>query len=121
MKIPEITKQRLEVIRAQILAEPERFKMSVYHWCGTTHCIAGWAQVLFPPEGVDTSGRWYAVRNIEEDAKNALQLTGLQPYNLFHCGGWPNKFADDYILAITPKQRAKVAAARITHFINTGK
>ncbi|WP_334069806.1 hypothetical protein [Acinetobacter colistiniresistens] len=41
----------LDQIREKILANPEHFNMSSWHsHCGTSHCIAGWAQVLTTQE-----------------------------------------------------------------------
>jgi hypothetical protein len=42
----------LERIADIVLADPERLYMVGWH-CGTSHCIAGWAQVLAAGDGVD--------------------------------------------------------------------
>ncbi|MEB8381463.1 hypothetical protein NYW84_10485 [Acinetobacter junii] len=50
---PTLEKQieLLDQIREKILENPEHFNMSSWHsHCGTSHCIAGWAQVLTTQE-----------------------------------------------------------------------
>ena len=42
----------LEWIADIVLADPERLNMGSWH-CGTSHCIAGWAQALAASDGVD--------------------------------------------------------------------
>jgi|GEM_PF-6564746 len=67
-----------ELLRAvvnQILAHPETWDQSDYHSeCGTTHCVAGWAQVL---GGLPATGAAYF------DAKRLLGLTKTEADQLF--------------------------------------
>ena len=42
----------LEWIADIVLADPARLNMGSWH-CGTSHCIAGWAQTLAAADGVD--------------------------------------------------------------------
>jgi len=47
---------RLRVVAKTILSEPSRFAMEAWHVqtkCGTSHCIAGWAQELAGQAGYD--------------------------------------------------------------------
>lgn len=92
--------------------------------CDTTHCIAGWAQVLSPDRDCKVRA--------SVDAKRLLQLDDEQADRLFYvekdCGdtdGWPKRFRGrkkkgmdelESAWSMTPRQ----AAARIEHFIATG-
>ncbi|MCI0526565.1 MAG: hypothetical protein L0Y56_03810, partial [Nitrospira sp.] len=90
--------------------------------CGTIACIAGWTYIL--GKGLDP--KKVSQRDLYENAGDeATKLLGLSPNQckrLFsetlyeHWGG----FAVAYNAARTPLERAKVAAARIEHFIETG-
>lgn len=73
--------------------------------CGTTHCIAGWAQLLSP--SADRSA-W-----VRDDAQRLLGLTGDQAERLFLAEEWPRGFGGQ-------RCSAAKAAARIEHFIATG-
>lgn len=72
--------------------------------CKTTHCIAGWAQVLDPN------------RDCEEPAVNdgqrLLDLNDDQACRLFYADGWPKGFGGWRATKVQ-------AAARIEHFIKT--
>jgi hypothetical protein len=72
--------------------------------CTTTHCIAGWAQVLSP----DRNCKELA----EVDAMRLLDIHPEQAMRLFHGCNWPSGYG---------KWRATAAqaAARIEHFIKT--
>lgn len=73
--------------------------------CGTTHCIAGWAQVLSPKRD--------CLMDAERDASRLLGLTANEATRLFYADEWPSGFGR---WNATKKQ----AAARIEHFIKTG-
>lgn len=85
--------------------------------CGTVGCISGWATYL-------TTGQKATTLN---NGKRALKLDGDQADRLFaeprytetHLG-WPKNFADRYMEARTPRERAVVTCERIDHFIKTG-
>lgn len=125
----------LRKVQRHILEEPKRYDQD--RWlirgdeatihlepndvpaCKTVGCIAGWVCVLGKsiPKLAYNSG----IR-----AKKLLGLTTGQADRLFapilyadanHC--WPEKFETKYRKANTAKKRAKVAAARIDHFIKT--
>lgn len=72
--------------------------------CNTSHCIAGWAQVLSP----NRDCKQYA----DTDAQRILGLDSYQAYRLFYADAWPKGFGK---WRATPAQ----AAARIEHFIKT--
>jgi hypothetical protein len=77
--------------------------------CDTTHCIAGWAQVI----SKDRNCKWPA----EQDARRLLELSKSQASRLFFANEWPYQFRgvkDDW------KMSPAKAAARIEHFIKTG-
>lgn len=95
--------ERLRAVKQKILDEPESFDMSDWE-CGTTRCIGGWACLLFPKE-VD--------RYFSESASRILGLDHLQREKLFYQDEWPPEFRDPKI------DPAKIAAARIEHFIST--
>lgn len=79
---------------------PEEKRIS----CNTTHCIAGWAQVLDPKRNCHE----YA----EYDAQQLLGLTNDQASRLFYADAWPKGFGG------WRATRAQ-AAARIERFIQT--
>lgn len=134
----------LEQIKAKILAEPRQFVMRSFFkrgdglaamyrkpaWadlrrftvpnCGTAACIAGWAislRMKMTPREVENThllpGR------VTDDAARALGLSYTQGLRLFHISGWPQQFMQGFEDADTFEARAKVAAARIDHFIAT--
>jgi hypothetical protein len=127
----------LRRVQKHILAEPRRLNMdclldsvSVERKtnppCGTVGCIAGWAAFLTQGAAAHVSSEsWLG-------AQDALALTSEQALRLFvepkyavekslYYGDetWPLKFARKYLSAKTARQRAKVTAARIDHFIAT--
>jgi hypothetical protein len=115
----------LRKIAAVIQEKPREFSMKTWHKrkgssatgyldalpkgkevaCGTTHCIAGWAQALAP----NRKPREWAL----DDAKRVLRLTDDQATLLFYGGNWPKGFGGE-------RATASKAAARIEHFIETG-
>lgn len=117
----------LKKVRAAILAEPKKFNMSMWFQkdlkspCGTTACIAGHA--------ISISRRWSKLRTgLAKEAgpavfdfnKEAKRVLGIKySFALFRVDYWPNPFWKEYEHAITPLQRARIAARRIDHFIKT--
>lgn len=131
----------LRKIAAVIQEKPREFDMNGWHQsahqygmalcdlpkdeqvsCDTTHCIAGWAQVLAPDRDCQVRASL--------DARRLLDLTPEQADRLFYVEiedggtGWPLKFRGrpnkgmdklESMWSMTPKQ----AAARIEHFIAT--
>jgi hypothetical protein len=85
--------------------------------CGTVGCIGGWVCAL-----TGTTKRSRQKFSFERAMKQ-LGLTSAQAGRLFAytwaSGGWPERFKDAYRAATTPRQRVKVAVARIEHFIKT--
>ena len=83
--------------------------------CTTTHCIAGWAQVLSPKRNCRLPA--------DSDAQRLLGLTNEEADRLFHVDGggttlgWPRKFRGRGTNIWKPT--VKQAAARIEHFIKT--
>lgn len=124
----------LRKIQKHILEEPKRFFMAAYldqgrpgsrtsefrdqakrfPSCGTTACIAGWANILT------------GARSNEEicDSERAVSRLGIERgrrAQLFLDSDWPQPFSSNYERAMTPAKRAKIAAARIEHLIKTGE
>lgn len=94
-------------IRDKILAEPENFLMLAWH-CNTAHCIAGWAIVL-----TETQCESWQTGDM---ATVELKLRLESAKRLFHEEYWPEQFRKPCTVA---GQRAKQAAARILHFLET--
>lgn len=118
---------RLRKVEKFILAEPRRYdqdekmrklaKLELDNLgkqappCATMHCIAGAANAIEKRKrfGYHTARRF-------------LGLTIDQAYKLFAYvdgNGWPYAFQTAYNQARTLRERAKVAVARIEHFIKT--
>jgi hypothetical protein len=117
----------LRKVQKHILAEPKRFDMGNFGYllpegdggpkCGTVGCIAGWAVLL--DGNKKAIGTWEVTKLVgEEEGKDSLELTELQKDRLFFLSGWPKKFHDKYF-GHSREEQAKIAAARIEHFIRT--
>jgi hypothetical protein len=117
----------LRKVRAHIRRVPMSFVMD--DWaspaetpCRTVACIAGHAYRLEHPTAFR---RWLGAywhrrtSGIADGAQRALRLDNEQADRLFLLDYWPKKFYEGWYWAETPAERAKVAAARITHFIRT--
>lgn len=78
--------------------------------CGTTHCFAGWAHLL--------DGRFPRTATIDA-ATQILALTEEQRYRLFFSDNWPEEFCEGFTDNGEQLISARVAAARIEHFIAT--
>lgn len=124
----------LRRVRAHILEEPNRLRMSDWKltaapgdlvgvrttalsmWgettqrvpaCGTVACIAGWTQELGAPKSVGYTP------NV------AARLLGLRkaPNELFLVSNWPEPFQSQYLRARSQRRRAEIGARRIDAFI----
>lgn len=117
----------LREVQKVILEEPKRFDMRTFAYrmdpkeerspqCGTIGCIAGWAVILThkiprkPNAQMPNIGRPHGAE--------ALDLTDVEALRLFYVEEWPDKFSVAY-KADGSKKSAKVAVARINHFIKT--
>lgn len=96
-------------------------KFQKYPPCGTAACLAGWTTMIALPE------REIAAVNVEDIAARELGLDYTQKHKLFYVApicttafGWPEPFRSDYLKAKSQTARARIAAARIDHFIATG-
>ena len=97
--------------------------------CGTKACIAG--HVAFCSGKLAFNENGFSKIKGEPNmfvanwAREALKLNSEQADRLFYFArwnegiGWPKQFSVAYNKAKTAKQRAKVAIARIRHFIKT--
>lgn len=85
--------------------------------CGTMGCIAGWTCVITGK--TKRAKRSFGYRR----AQKQLQLTKDQAHRLFAYSwadeGWPKNFRMGYRLAATKEEKARIAVARIEHFIKT--
>lgn len=109
--------------------------------CRTQGCVAGWTIFLNRPrlwkqmlKGATDNGYSCDLNDstdgsIPGQAIKILGITEEQGASLFYLkdwmvvgdgGGWPQKFTDAYNKAKSKKQKAKVTAARIRHFIKMG-
>lgn len=87
--------------------------------CGTAACIAGWAVHLSRGHRrLATTRR--AVWDTHNEATRLLRIDSGRQCPLYNIGAWPEEFRNGYEGAETPLARAKVAVARIDHFIETG-
>lgn len=133
---------RLRAVKEAILTNPEFYNQQQFVDpepvipvdCGTTCCIAGWADFLYNPAKAhlsraktwigflnDDGSRWSQKPfDWEEIGARALNIDGFEARQLFaDVACWPDPFSFDYSNAATPLERARVAAARIERFIAT--
>ncbi len=82
---PEIQKDNLHAVMAQIEEHPEMWDQSSWH-CGTSHCFGGWAQVL--------SGAQITSDNVRHDARRWLGLTCREADLLFRGGNTLEKLRE---------------------------
>lgn len=107
-----MNKELLLKVKAEILNQPERFDMSDWHSpCGTTHCIAGWCEVIQKRPYTRNS-------SAKQSAQADLGLTDDECKRLFFAHNWPNEYSRQYF-GQSPKIKAQVATDRIDHFIAT--
>lgn len=119
----------LRKVKKHILEEPKRLLMTYWRVnkktdgreslpgnhagfasCGTAACIAGWAWTLEHPR-----------KRFPEMSTKVAELLGINPaerFRLFSVAQWPTQFQHQFRDDGSPES-AKVAAARIEHFIKT--
>jgi hypothetical protein len=127
----------LRKVKKHILEEPKRFRMmgwvlrrneaatlvedagtgsSRVLWefpqCDTAACIGGWGVLL-------TAKRKVRTNDLFARAKRVFGLNQNQASILFGVYDWPGKFQNRFLNSKKPETRAKIAAARIEHFIKT--
>ena len=84
--------------------------------CNTSACIAGWS-VLLREKVPESSFAVSDTQDLQSRAQALLGLDGDQSMRLF--GAWPYEFQGPYEKARSAAKRAKIAVARIEHFIKT--
>lgn len=109
----------LRKIAKVIQEKPRKLDMAVLHsngkgmfrplTCATAHCICGWGAVLANRPDIDASISSEPVFGIDSGMRNRL----------FWVGRWPQQFRESYRARKTQAAKARVAAARIEHFIKT--
>lgn len=126
----------LQKVKAHILEEPKRLKMS--QWgrkvdpftgpaCGTVGCIAGWAAFLSKPAYIGSEALYSYCDGLYSqarlDAAELLDVNKRQQEYLFFVGYWPEPFRERYQIAdVFPDNHtelAQITAERIDHFIAT--
>lgn len=114
----------LRKIAAVIQEKPTEFRMSSWHGiCRTTHCIGGWAQVLSgEKESTDSfaMAKLLDIEAIADEVDDSEIDSECEAGRLFFCSWWPKQFLGAYMETDGDKAMAKIAAARIEHFIATG-
>lgn len=110
---------RWRKVKAAILRDPQFYDQRAYgdgqrpRDCGSACCLAGWYAAFLPSnDPLKRSGDFLAVKR-----DVGLHHTITSSYGI----DWPEPFATRYQRAASNKQRAKVAAARIDHLLNTGE
>lgn len=108
----------LQRTRDAILANAEAFDIHRWGWeennrkisCNSPACISGWAVHLAGGPMEDRGhGEW----------PQYLDLTKTQEMDLFYLYRWPMQFRKEFWSAPDKQAVARVAAARIDHFVAT--
>lgn len=125
--------RRLRKLAKFVRTNPSRYDQN--QWCGTKACLAGHAAILAGIKdaeifnGARSEGRRLSSGTlIDTKAAIWLGINDAEADRLFDTvssvpmsrDAWPQRFCERYRRARTAKTRAKVAADRIEHFINTG-
>ena len=130
MKLKKAAITLLRQVKRKILSKPKSFDMDIWARrdsraeCGTVGCIAGWVLMLSRP-GLQESvqdGSYSPFRfSWKEKATRELRIEDGQAFSLFFEESWPTRYSSKFSKARSNKQRARVAANRIEHFIRTGE
>ena len=106
-------------VKEAILAEPKNYDQN--NLCGTACCIAGHAVAIAKPKTWSRLNKEDDGALMADTAKSLLGLDNEQYYRICnYAHSWPEPFDTKFGCATTSKQRAKIAAKRIDHFIATG-
>jgi len=131
VKLKKHTIKMLREIKRRILAEPRQFDLHSWFFhdpeaipnCGTSACIAGWAITIAHNTNPEKASELIDAKGGPKDpfleGEQALGITDIQGYRLFLHENWPAPFDDQYQRYVRPLNKAKVACARIDHFIKT--
>lgn len=125
----------LKKVRAMILKRPDQFVMCAWFndlnavggipgHCGTAACIGGWAITLSERrfKSMPKKARAFVISNDCAEnplpvARKVLNISEDESLRLFNMNNWPIEYRRAYYNANSAKAVAKVAAARINHFI----
>ncbi len=129
MRIKKAAIALLRKVKRKILSKPKSFDMNFWASrdsraeCGTVGCIAGWVLMLSRPRFQESvrAGVYNALRlDWKMEAARELGIEDDQASPLFFEEFWPTRYINKFSKARSNKQRARVAANRIEHFIKTG-
>lgn len=129
--------RKLKAVKAAILAQPEFYDQN--SWvakitsCGTTRCIAGWADFLVNGRKSHeararklsaisrVNGEWSVCDDWSKVTEQALGITHDQAERIT-CSShsWPDGLDDEYDNAQTCRERAIIAGKMIDLFISEG-
>lgn len=70
----KFNKENYKLVLDKIISDPEHWNQRSYH-CGTSHCFAGWAQII--------SGKAINIKTTRQDARIFLGLTKSEADFLF--------------------------------------
>lgn len=124
--IPEKAAQALIKVRDAILAHPRQVDMASFvykkYGCGTVGCIAGWCAILHAEGPISEDRADELNDNADIITREITGITEVQCDKLFYDEEWPDVFQRQ-LSNLDPgtKAYAKVVAARIDHFIQTGE
>lgn len=135
MSLSKGTIEKLEIIKASILAQPKFYDqnkwVSKISSCGTTCCIAGWADFIVNGKKAHAirakqlfiTGEDQSVfaKDWTKVARQALGISIDQAIRITASSfEWPDGLDDAYDNADTKTKKAAIAAKRIDLFISSG-
>lgn len=129
----------LRKIQRHILEEPKRFLMRAFvetgkpgtaymndEWefekfpaCGTAACIGGWACILNGKLSARNGDFEIPAARLLGVTRSRNFMVKSQADRLFHVPYWPEQFKHEFRRAHGATAHARIAAARIDHFIAT--
>ncbi len=111
-----MNKPRLRAVAARIVKRPDKYLQIAF--CGTKCCIGGHAVLAFGSKDDKRNFAFGRADLMFHAGRKALGLTTKQADRLF-VRAWPDAFEPAWDSSVPAKQRARLAAARIRHFIAT--
>ena len=90
-------------------------------YCGTTACIAGHIVLAATGSRLRPGASYRTAATKILGLKDFTDEDSLTGDSLFHAERWPNNYRSRYWAARGPKTRAKIAVARVRHWLKTGE